>query len=103
MMLLQFDLERASYLAVVVETDNLERMELGDPITFNPSIHGGMLRPITYPANLHLLVAYEKDTGPLYAMAQAGRTRELLAHIMRGYEFKANDGKRAAPGTGGHA
>lgn len=92
MIIAQFDSdqEQATYLMLILERENLDRMKLADPITLES---GAFLKPITYPANFHLMIAYEDEVDHIYALAHAGKNRELLKYVMRGYKFIPVDGK----------
>ena len=59
MILMQVDNEndKSSYLVIVIEPDNLERMKTADPITLRPQSIGGFIQPIKYPANFGVLDA----------------------------------------------
>lgn len=82
------DQARESYLVVVIEPDNLERITL--------QTGKGFLRPIKYPDNFHTLIAYESDPASIYEMISKGTPgHEVVRHLMRGFKFKRQDGKRA--------
>jgi hypothetical protein len=82
----------STLLIIVLEADNLQRMEKADPITLEVGVPGSILRPIKYPNRVRLLIAYEKDAGRIYQMIREGRDPELLQHLMRGYSYTKLDG-----------
>ena len=87
---------RRSILVVVIEKDNLDRMEKADPITLESRPQGGMLPAPGYPHDFSILIAYEADDAALYAKAKAGGP-ELLQWLERGRVFKPGiDGKGEA-------
>lgn len=94
LMQLDNDQDRESFLVMVIEPENLHRMEQADPLTFE-SGKGGFLKPITYPQNFRVLVAYEKEPGRFYEMMEQGRTADMLRDLMRGYQYGPKDGKTA--------
>jgi hypothetical protein len=77
---------RQSILIVVIEPDNLKRMENGDPCTLESISEGGIMAPPLYPLNLSTLIAYEPDTADLYIKAQ-GPPLEFLRWLERGRRF----------------
>lgn len=79
-------------IVIVLEPDNLARMEKADPITLECGEPGGILKPIKYPNRIRIVIAHEKDVGPIYEMIQQGRDNELLHYLMRGYTFTPIDG-----------
>jgi hypothetical protein len=87
-----------SLLVVVIERDNLERMEHADPITLRSARFGGVLGTIEYPDNLRVIVAFESDSGHLYEFLQRQDKNGLLQYLMRGYELQSKD--RVPGGTG---
>jgi hypothetical protein len=101
MMIFQLDSPEDTFLVVVIEKDNMDRMKQGNPITLNPASMGGFLEPVKHPNNLRLLIAYEEDSARLYELQSQGRTKELIEYVMRGYSFEKVDGKRfrGSPGV----
>lgn len=97
MILVQTDNDEAreSILVIMIEPDNLHRMEQADPVTLE-SGRGGFLKSVKYPDSLRVVIAYEADPGRFYEMVQQGRTADLIRDLMRGYHFTQADGKRAA-------
>jgi hypothetical protein len=77
---------RQSILIVVIEPDNLKRMENGDPCTLESISEGGIMAPPLYPLNLSTLIAYEPDTADLYIKAQ-GPALDFLRWLERGRRF----------------
>lgn len=93
-----FQVEAAeSFLVVVIEKDNLSRMEQGDPITLNPKHKGGCIDFIQNPSNLRVLIAYEADSGKAYEFLQRNDRQGLINYLMRGYKFTDVDGKVGSP------
>jgi hypothetical protein len=85
-------------IIVVIEADNLRRMENADPLTLNPLRFGGLLYPVMYPANLQIVIAYEPQAGELYRMIENGASaRTIREYVERGYTFTNVDGKMADP------
>jgi hypothetical protein len=81
--------KRRTVLAVVIEPDNLARMQKGDPITIESAGRGGMMMPyLPYPMNTSLLIAYEADSGRIYELAEREDIQGLFAYLERGREFK---------------
>jgi hypothetical protein len=88
-----------SLLVIVIEQDNLERMEKADPITLKSKRSGGLLAPVEHPDNLHVMVAFEKNSGYVYELLQQQDKRGLLQYLMRGYELQITDGVPGGTGT----
>jgi hypothetical protein len=82
-------------LAVVIEPDNLARMQQADPITIESAGRGGVMPPyLPYPFNTSLLIAYEADPTRIYELARQQDIEGLLRYLERGFEFKPEvDGK----------
>jgi hypothetical protein len=55
-----------SLLVIILEEDNVKRMEKADPITLQSALHGGVLIPIEHPGSLQVVVALETDSGRVY-------------------------------------
>ena len=91
-LLLQFDVEqeKASHLVVIVEDDNLQRMNDGDPITFETG--AGFLKPVKYGNNFNVMIAYAKDPAPIYELAKAGDTMGIIRYITRNWKFERTRG-----------
>lgn len=88
-------IEGRSYLCVIIEKTNLDRMEQGDPITLSPVEIGGLLLPIQHPAHLYVLICYEQDMTAVSALLKSGDNAKLIEYLMRGYRFrKGTDGVR---------
>lgn len=82
-----------SLLVVVIESGNHRRMELGDPITLESTLNGGLLVPPKYPKNFNVLIAYDADEKTLYEMAK-GDAGDFLQYLERGRKFYPGiDGK----------
>jgi hypothetical protein len=86
---------QSSTLMVVIEKDNLVRMEQGDPITLFPHSKGGSMPAPDYPQNFRCLVAYEPDSGELYRVLSQNKAN-LVGYLMRGFQFTPVDGKRVS-------
>jgi hypothetical protein len=76
----------ASFLIVVIEADNLERMKQGDPITLNTEEFGGVLSNLD-PSKLQMIIAYEQDSTKLQEIAATGDATALINWLSRGYKF----------------
>lgn len=85
--MVNFDELKQSILYVVLEEDNLRRMNLADPVTLESAKKGGLLPRPVYPENFSVLIAYERDTDELYRKAQEGGAI-LLKWLERGRVFK---------------
>jgi hypothetical protein len=96
MIVMQFDVpeEKLSLLVVVIEPENLHRLQQADPISLESGSPGGYLKTVRYPESLKLLIAYEEEPGRLYEMIQQGRTADVIRDLMRGYRYTPADGKR---------
>jgi hypothetical protein len=90
------DSARKTIVIVVIEPDNLHRMQQADPITLTRTHGEGFLKSITYPDNVEFVIAYEEDPSRLYEMIEQGRTPDFIRDIFRGYKFRPNDGLIAA-------
>lgn len=86
MAMVDVDQLKKSILCVVIETNNLVRMEKADPVTLESIKEGGLLPAPKYPENLSLLIAYEPDIDELYKRAREGGPK-LLAWLERGRKF----------------
>jgi hypothetical protein len=82
-----------SGLIVILERDNMERMQEADPVTLAPKSQGGMLPAVKYPDNFSMIIAYEPEPSQIYALASEGRFKDIIDHVMRGYKFTKLDGK----------
>jgi hypothetical protein len=69
---------------VVIEAANLQQMQIADPINLEADSRGGLLHTPKYPANMSLLIAYERDTAPLDDFSIGGDLFGLLQHLERG-------------------
>ena len=88
-----------SLLVIVIERDNLERMEKGDPITLKSKRMGGLLTAVEKPDNMHVIVAFEQDSSHVYEFLQRQDKMGLLQYLTRGYTFAAKDGSPGKVGT----
>jgi hypothetical protein len=88
-----------SSLVIVIEQDNLIRMQKGDPITLKSKRLSGILEPVHHPAHLRVIVAYEQDSGRAYEFLQRQDKTGLMRYLMRGLELTALDGTRGKTGT----
>jgi hypothetical protein len=84
-----------SYLIVVIEKDNMERMKGGDPLTLECASKGGSItKQLRFPSNLNLLIAYEEDDVMLYKLLAEGDGRKIVAYLERNRKFDPKtDGK----------
>jgi hypothetical protein len=89
--LINNDERRESYLVIVIQPDNLARMQKSDPITLETQALGGVLPEAKYPDRLAVLVAYEEDEVALYKAAQTGDFGDILRLLHRGYKFKRDE------------
>jgi hypothetical protein len=78
---------KRSVLYVVIEKDNLERMEKADPFTLEAVREGGVMPPIEFPDNFNLLIAYEPNSEELQEMARRGGF-EFMRYLERGRVWK---------------
>jgi len=74
-------------LVVIIETDNLERMKLADPITLNSVQQGGVVN-IRHPHNCEILIAYEEDTSFIMALGKNNDFEGVYKYLIRGFQFK---------------
>lgn len=84
--------EKRSVLLVVIEKENLERMQQADPVTLESYARGGGLPPPAFPRNFSLLIGYEEDQPKLYELAKdaqkgAEGIMELFKYLERGRVF----------------
>jgi hypothetical protein len=84
------DEKQRSYLIVIIQPDNLERMRKADPLTLETE--RGILPPVKYPARLNVLIAYEEDDFKINKLALEGDTPEIFRYIMRGFKFSREQG-----------
>lgn len=92
MSMVELDERKQTILYVIIERENLARMEKADPITLESIAEGGMLPAPRYPANFSVLIAYEPDSEELYKMAQ--RPPMLIRWLERGRKYiRGLDGK----------
>ncbi|HEY2352010.1 MAG TPA: hypothetical protein VGH83_05835 [Candidatus Acidoferrum sp.] len=96
--LIDHDARKESFLIIIIQPDNLERMRKADPITLETKeIKGGLLPTPKYPARLTVVIAYEEDDFEINKLALTGEFSEVLRYIMRGYKFHRDiDGKEHA-------
>jgi len=88
MTLVDNDQDKTSYLVIVLEKDNLERMRHADPMTLETRARGGRLPVAKYPEALRILVGYEEDEETLWKMGQRGNFGEMIEYLTRGWEFR---------------
>jgi len=88
-----------SILVIVIEPDNLVRMEKGDPVTLTSRQLGGSLEAVSYPARFRVVVTYEQDSGRLYEFLQRQDRAGLMRYLMRGYQLTGSDGTPGKTGT----
>lgn len=92
--MLDIDKTQESILVVVIEKDNLERMENADPITLESIHRGGMMPVPKYPQAFSMLIACEKDEVELYRRVREEGAVELFAWLERGRTWvEGVDGK----------
>jgi DNA-directed RNA polymerase subunit H (RpoH/RPB5) len=95
--LINNDDSHESYIVIVIQPDNLARMQKSDPITLESEALGGLLPEVKYPARLALMIAYEEDEVALYKAAQTGDFGDILRLLRRGYKFNRDvDGTHRA-------
>ena len=95
--MMDFDRTEESILVIVIERDNLERMEKADPITLESVQRGGVMPVPKYPQAFSLLIGYEKDDAELYRRVRGGSAIDLLRWLERGRVFiESIDGKANA-------
>jgi hypothetical protein len=78
---------KKSILYVVIERDNLARMEKADPFTLESVIEGGVMPKVEFPENFSMLLAYEPDQEELMEMARRGGV-EFMRYLERGRVWK---------------
>jgi hypothetical protein len=76
-------LQKRSILLVIMEQDNVQRMEQADPITLESRRAGGVLPAPDFPGDFSLLIAYEPDSAELYKR-MAGDRLEFMRWLERG-------------------
>jgi hypothetical protein len=92
--MLDIDKTKESILLVVIEQDNLVRMENADPVSLESIKRGGMLPAPKYPGDLSILIAYEKDDAELYRRVREESVVDLLYWLERGRVYiEGVDGK----------
>jgi hypothetical protein len=84
--MLDIDPQEKSILFVVLERPNIERMKVGDPVTLESPLAGGILPAPKYPQDFSLCIAYEPDHDELYKMCAKGG-KEFLMWLERGRVF----------------
>jgi hypothetical protein len=100
MSMVNLELELRSVLLVIIEKDNLERMQKADPVTLESFARGGGLQYPAFPRNLSVLIAYEEDQPKLYELAKAANkdaegVMALFKYLERGREFiEGKDGMK---------
>jgi hypothetical protein len=85
--LINNDASQESFLIVVIQPQNLERMRKADPITLEPDRLGGLLPTVKYPARLRVLIAYEEDEVEVYRLGNLG-FEQLFKYLLRGFKWK---------------
>jgi hypothetical protein len=91
--MLNIDATKESIIIVVIEPENLRRMDRADPISIESANRGGLMKVPKYPEALSLLIAYERDD-ELYRLVRDGDLVELLRWLERGRQFiRGLDGK----------
>ena len=88
-----------SSLVIVIEQDNLIRMQKGDPITLMSKPLGGILDAVHHPAHFRVFVAYQQDSGRAYEFLQRQDKAGLMRYLMRGLQLTATDGSPGKTGT----
>ncbi|HET6220154.1 MAG TPA: hypothetical protein VFE27_24210 [Acidobacteriaceae bacterium] len=78
--------EKRTLIVVVIEPDNLGRMQKADPISLESLKAGGALAPPMFPFNTSLLIAYEEDHSKLVALAQSNVV-EFIRYLERGRKW----------------
>lgn len=98
-----FTESKHSVVVVVIEPDNLGRMQKADPISLESLKRGGMLKPVEFPLDMSLLIAYEDDQEQLYKLAQ-GNPAYFVKYLERGRRWiEGVDGKEHTIPIGGKA
>jgi len=86
-----------TFLIVIIEPSNFERMRKADPITLEAVARGGALPTPKFPTNMSMIVAYEEDDVELYRLCRSGTATlgELITYLERGRTWqKAADGRQ---------
>jgi hypothetical protein len=87
MAMLDIDASQESILVVVLQPENLIRMQHADQATLESINRGGILPPPLYPKNLSMLVAYEENAEELQKRLEAGNVIRLVQWLERGRQF----------------
>lgn len=86
MRLFQTNHNGTTYIIVIIEPANLERMKRADPITLT-NVVGGFLKPISYPHRVKVCIAFEDQIEPIQQMVDEDRIDDLVNYLERGYKF----------------
>lgn len=84
--MLDIDQLRRSVLIIVLESGNVRRMELGDPVTLESVNNKGLLKVPRYPLDFNVLVAYDTDEKKLHEMAK-GDLLDFVRYLERGRKY----------------
>lgn len=78
---------RQSLLIVVLEKNNVERMQAADPLTIECKVAGGLMPTIEYPDQLNLMIAYEDRVDWIGELAEKGDLGEIIRRLNRGFKY----------------
>jgi hypothetical protein len=92
MVALPLQLGRRRILILVLEKENLVRLQLADPIDLKTDDY---FVPQENAAGIELLIAYEEDLERLFALSKSGGIAEVIKHLERGRTIY--DGEAVGP------
>jgi hypothetical protein len=87
---------RESILILVLEPENLKRMQAADPMTVETKTNHGILDTPAYPDKLRVMIAYEEDDVSLWQLGRGGSIGDMLRYLTRGWKFTKEDGTHQA-------
>lgn len=88
MTILPINVGDESFLIIIIERENLDRMREADPITLESKTRGGqILARVANPHNLSIVIAYEEDEVELYKLLRAGDAAAILRYVERGRKW----------------
>lgn len=97
MMVIPFRINDAQYsLYVILGKDNLERIEQYDPAEVTLNKLGESFASLTVK-DVVILYATDAEAEQVVAMCAAGKVREALRMLSRGFRFRPDDGDYDGP------
>lgn len=100
MIVIPLDNGKERHIVVIIEKDNLERIEKHDPITLDTVAKGGLFMT-GHPLHTSLMIAYEDGEGvrTVKDLAEKKDTTGILKFLTRGFTFDpAKDGNEHITG-----